>query len=394
MLTLLRRPRILAIWSAQLLSVLGDRFYGLAVMWLALERSGPIAMGAVAIAESVPFIVIGAFGAHLLQRCAEFRTLATIDGGRILLVAAIPLLWTLGGTVAMLATAALLGALAAIFDPSLGALVPDLVDEAERPTLVAAMDLNGRIARIAGPALAGVLLLVVPVPTLFIVDAMTFAISVAALLYLATVTGARRPTTAASQPSAQPASVRVLVREQPTLGVAFVVHAAGLFLNALPAIGLPLLLVHQIGAGPSAYGWVLTTTGAAGLAGNLITARIRPTPAFLRRFCLSWAAAGLALIATGASHTLALVLLFAALSGIITPFIAITLGTQFAAYPQAARLRLLTVNNTVMRAAGTAGMAIIPVLIASAPALGFILGGSALAVIATVAWVFSVATGR
>ncbi|WP_157514222.1 MFS transporter, partial [Nocardia concava] len=307
---------------------------------------------------------------------------------------AMPLLWTLGGTAAMLAIAALLGALAAMFDPALGALVPDLVDETERPALVAAMDLNGRIARIAGPALAGVLLLAVPVPTLFIVDAMTFAISVAALLYLTVVTSTRQPARATSQPSTPPASARVLLREQPALGVAFVVHAAGLFLNALPAIGLPLLLVHQIGAGPSAYGWVLTTTGAAGLAGNLITARIRPTPVFLRRFCLSWAAAGLALIATGASHTLPLVLLFAALSGLITPLIAITLGTQFATHPQAVRLRLLTVNNTVMRAAGTAGMAIIPALIASAPALGFILGGSALAVIATVAWAISPAVVR
>ncbi|MEU6582800.1 MFS transporter [Nocardia sp. NPDC046763] len=397
LLTLLRRPRILAIWSAQLLSILGDRFYALAVMWLALERSGPVAMGAVAIAESVPFILIGAFGARLLHRCATFRNLAAVDCIRAGLVAALPLLWNLGGTPAMFATAALLGALAAIFDPSINALVPDLVAEDERANLVAAMDLNGRIARIAGPALAGVLLLILPVSALFIADAITFAVSVVALLYLAVSVQASAPAgdqTGEAEPQSAPASARALLRAQPALGAAFLVHSAGLFLNALPGIGLPLLLAHQIGAGPSAYGAVLTTTGTAALVGNLIASRIRPAAAFLPRFCLAWATAGVLMVATGAAHSLALVLVFAAMSGAVTPFISITLGTQLAAHPRPARLRLITVNHTVMRSAGTAGMAIIPALIAPAPARGFILGGTALAVVAVTAWAITFAASR
>ncbi|WP_460720507.1 MFS transporter [Nocardia heshunensis] len=402
MLKLLRRRRILAIWSAQLLSVLGDRFYALAIMWLALERSGPIAMGAVAIAESVPFIVIGAFGARLLQRCATFRTLAVVDAVRAVLVVTVPFLWSIGGIVAMLTSAAVLGALAAIFDPALGALVPGLVDENERPALVAAMDLNGRIARVAGPALAGVLLFAVPVSVLFVADALTFAISVAALVYLAAShangvrAGRSADTTASFDRSA---SARALIRERPALGAAFAVHAAGLFLNALPAIGLPLLLAEHLDAGPSAYGLVLTSTGVAGLVGNLAASRFRVAAAgFLPSFCAAWAVAGTLMVATAAAHSLAAVLIFAALSGFVTPFISITLGTQLAAYPHAARLRLLTVNHTVMRSAGTAGMATIPALIASSPTRGFLVGGSALVVVAALAgvssvWGFSGGTG-
>ncbi|MEC3957051.1 MFS transporter [Nocardia sp. CDC153] len=396
-LMLFRRRRVLAIWSAQLLSVLGDRFYALAIMWLALERGGPVVMGAVAIAESIPFIVIGIFGARLLQRCAAFRTLAAIDVVRAALVLVMPLLWAVGGTAAMLATTALLGVMAAVFDPSLGALVPDLVDENERPALVAAMDLNGRIARIAGPALAGVLLLAIPVSALFIADAMTFTVSVVALLYLAVGDSASRaiPKPAeVPEPPTRGASARALLRERPELSAAFTVHAAGLFLTALPAIGLPLLLVQQIGAGPSAYGSVLTVTGCAALVGNLTAARIRWRTAFLPRFCLAWATAGGLMVATGAAQSLALILVFAAMSGFVTPFISIALGTRLAAYPQPTRLRLITVNHTVMRSAGTAGMAIIPVLIAPSPARGFILGGTALAAVAGTAWAITFATAR
>ncbi|MBO0883213.1 MAG: hypothetical protein J2P17_23330 [Mycobacterium sp.] len=65
-LGLLRRPPVLVLWSSQALSVLGDRFFALAVMWLALQKSGAVAMGLVAIAESVPYIVMGAVGHRIL----------------------------------------------------------------------------------------------------------------------------------------------------------------------------------------------------------------------------------------------------------------------------------------------------------------------------------------
>lgn len=351
--------------------------------------------GAVAIVESVPFVLIGMFGARLFERCASFRTLAGIDMARTLLVLAVPVAWSLGGTPAMLAVAATLGTLAAIFDPSLGALVPDLVDESERPALVAAMDLNSRIACVAGPALAGILLIFTPVPALFAADAATFAVSVFALLFLAG--GATAVSLAPGRREQAPAErvrARSLLRDQPDLTTAFSVHAAGFFLNALPAIGLPLLLAHQLDAGPAVYGWILTATGAAALIGNLAAARLSPPVSFLRRFCAAWTVAGLLLVATGAAHTLVLVLVFASLSGFVSPFISITLGARLATHAHPARLRLITVNHTVMRTSGTLGMAVIPALIAPAPARGFILGGTALAVVAASAWMVTAAAGR
>lgn len=391
---LLRRRRILAIWAAQLLSVLGDRFYGLAIMWLALERSGPAAMGAVAIAESIPFIVLGAFGHRVLQRCASFPILAAIDTARALLVIVLPVVWTVGGTAAMLATVAVLGTLGAVFDPSLSALVPDLVDELERPALVAAMDLAVRIARIAGPALAGVALLFVPVAMLFAADALTFVISTAALIFLTKIGTATIDTTTAASAVTSQTRARAILREHPSLGAAFTVHAAGFFLNALTAIGLPLLLAHQLDTGPAAYGWILTATGVAALAGNLAAARMRPSVVFLPRFCATWAVTGVLLAATGAVDSVAWVMAFASLSGFVTPFISITLSAQLASHAHPIRLRLFAINHMVMRSAGTLGMAAIPTLIAAAPARGFVLGGTALALIASTGWVIAATSGK
>ncbi|MYX45177.1 MFS transporter, partial [Streptomyces sp. SID89] len=194
---LLRRRRVLALWGAQALSVFGDRLYAMAVMWIAWERSGARAMGLVAVAESVPYIVVGTVGRRLMDRCASLRALARVDATRVLLVALLPVAWREFGTPGTLACAAALGLAGAVFDPSLGALVPDLVRPDEVQAVAGLMDLTGRIARFAGPGAAGALLLVVPQPTLFFVDSVTFAVSAAVLARLGR---AAKPVTGAVPP--------------------------------------------------------------------------------------------------------------------------------------------------------------------------------------------------
>src|SRR5437879_10383241 len=54
-------------------------------------------------------------------------------------------------------------------------------------------------------------------------------------------------------------------------------------------------------------------------------------------------------------------------------------------FPKPERLRLISINFTVIRGCGTVGMAVIPAIIADAPEQGFIVGGCALAVVATMA---------
>lgn len=375
-----RRP-LLAIWSAQLLSQTGDRFFALAIMWVALERSGPLAMGVVAIAESIPFIVIGAVGHRLLSRCASFGVLAGVDAVRAALVAGLPWAWAVGGLPAMLGTVAVLGVLGAIFDPALGAMVPDLVDPHEHVKVVALMDLTSRIARIGGPGLAGLLLLVAPITTLFMVDAATFAVSAVALVPFARITAGWRVARArvpATGRSTECVRARTLLREHPSLTTAFAVHSVGFFLMALPAIGLPLILAKQLGAGPAAYGWLLTSCGVASVAGNLAALRA-VGGAFPIRFCLAWVAVGFLQVAIGSVGTLLWVSVFATMAGFVNAIIGIAMGIHLASFEPAQRLRLLSVNHMVMRGAGTAGMIVIPVLIASAPDRGFVVGGSILA---------------
>jgi hypothetical protein len=161
------------------------------------------------------------------------------------------------------------------------------------------------------------------------------------------------------------------------------VNGFGFFLNAVPALGMPLLLVHHLHAGADAYGAVLAASGAGALLGNAVAARNRQSGAFVTRFCLAWAVAGLLLAATGMAPGLGWILAFSAGSGVVTPIIGIALRARLSLFPKPERLRLMSINFTVIR--GTIGMAVIPASIADTPEQGFIIAGCALAVVATVA---------
>ncbi|MEJ8632320.1 MFS transporter [Streptomyces sp. MS2.AVA.5] len=161
---------MLLLWGAQTLSVFGDRLYAMAIMWIAWQESGAAAMGWVAVAESVPYIVLGTAGRKIVARFSTLRRLAVVDVGRAALVAALPLAWDTFGIAGMLGCAVLLGVGGALFDPNLGALVPELVDKRDIQAVTGLMDLTGRIARIAGPGAAGIALALVPRHALFSLD--------------------------------------------------------------------------------------------------------------------------------------------------------------------------------------------------------------------------------
>ncbi|MEV0535490.1 MFS transporter [Kitasatospora sp. NPDC050463] len=373
---------MLLLWGAQTTSVFGDRLYAMAVMWMAWEHAGAGAMGLVAIAESLPYIVLGTVGRRVMDRFASLGALAAVDAVRLVLVAGLPWAWSQFGTAGLVVSAALLGVGGALFDPNLGTMVPDLVEREEVQAVSGLMDLTGRIARVAGPGAAGLLLAVMPLAGLFWTDAATFAVSALALVLLA---GRRRqvPTRAESGPQA--AGVRPsawsLVRTHPDTALVLAVHGLGIFAGAV-SLAMPALLTARLGAGAAAYAAVLACTGLGALAGNLVAGNVRlpgPLPAL---YCGAWAVSGLVLAATGLAGSLPVLLVLSVLSGAVAPFLQIALSTHFALFPPAARRRLLTVDLTVIRTCGTVSMLFVPALAAAAPRAGFLSAGLTVAVLA------------
>ncbi|MEU5052004.1 MFS transporter [Streptomyces sp. NPDC021096] len=385
---LLRCRPVRVLWLSMTLSVLGDRLYGLAAMWVVYAATGSSAlMGLVAAVEALPYIVLG--GARsLMARFACWSSLAWIDAGRAAVAVGVPLLWSpdLTGFAAMLALVLLLGALTALFEPNLAALIPQLVEPEEVAQVSCLFDLTARVAAVVGQGCVGVLLQYMSEIQLFAIDGFTFAVSAFALGWLGRRTAAGR--TAPPRAAMGPEGVRgrSVLRAHRRVGVAIAVHGVALFAAAVSTVGLPPLLVSRFGQGAVGYGLALAATGAGGLAGNLLTGHLPRTWPWLATYCLAWTASGLALAGLGVADSMTAVVALCVASGLLFPVCAVTLRTHLSRFRPAERLRLLTVDQTASRTAGTAGLLLLPYVVDAAPAGSFVGAGVLLSALSLTGW--------
>ncbi|MFE0055371.1 MFS transporter [Streptomyces sp. NPDC059003] len=381
-LRLLRQRNVLVLWLAETLSVFGDRFFTLALMWTAWQREGAAAMGVVVIVESVPHILVGVFGRRLLARFASFKALAGVEGAQVLVVGAMPWLWDSLGLGGVLTVIVLIGLSDAITEPNRSALTPELVDADQVQQVNGLMDLTGRFTWVIGPGSAAVLLAVMEPEMLFLVDAATFAVSALALLWLArradqdvriaTVgsSAVREAKEEGPAPRAWP-----LLRRHPALASAVGLHGAGEFLYAITTVGIPVLLTARLEAEAGAYAMVVMCMGIGSVAGNFVVGNIALPGRFLTVYCTAWALRGAVLVGFTFADDLMKVLVLTGTASLTVPLGTVNLSTELSRLPLAERLRLMTVDSTCLHVASMAGMAVLPVLVAAAPARTFLACG-------------------
>jgi MFS transporter, DHA3 family, macrolide efflux protein len=160
----LRRRHLTILWLSQVLSAMGDYFYLIAVMWIAVKVVGSGA-GLVAAAETGSMLLFSLLGGVYADRWNRRTTMITVDLLRGIAVATLPVLAQLGILQLwhLVAIAGAVGSLGALFNPALQASLPVLAGDAR--TLQATnglMDVTRRLARALGPSLVGVLITWIP----------------------------------------------------------------------------------------------------------------------------------------------------------------------------------------------------------------------------------------
>jgi len=360
-LRLLRRPIPLAIWGGQVLSVTGDRLYAMAVLWLVLQLTGSAKlMAAVSLAESVPSALAGFLGAGLITRSKQLRAMILLDLASAAFVVVVPVTYLLGlrSVLLLCGIAAILSSLEALFGPALQSVLPDVVPAADIQPMIALTDSTDRLARIAGPGSAGLLLLLIPEIDLFTVDAATFLVSAAALLVVARGLRAAAPDPAG--PVQQPTRLLDGIREvlsRPALRVGLAVRGSCNLAWSAFTIGLPFELAHRLHAGLASYGLVLGAFGLGNLIGNLLSGSRRVGGHLMVVYCLSWSLAGTGLLGLAAAPSLALAVLATVWMGIFTPVANVSMDTYIARVIPADRLaRVYALQRVTVAAASALGV--------------------------------------
>jgi len=305
-------PDFRRLWSSGLISYFGSMITYVALPFQIKELTNSyIAVGLMGAVELIPLIIFGLYGGVLADRVDRRKMIFITEFALMLMTFSLfintqlekpSLLW-------IYIVAGSFAALDGLQRPSADAILPRLVGHDDLPSASALMSLRWQTGVITGPALAGILLATTGTGTAYLVDVITFAIS---LLFIARVKSVA-PTKKESAPtfSAMVEGIKYATSRKDLLGT-YLVDLAAMFF-AMPNALFPFW-ADQLNAT-----WALGLFYAAGTVGSIL---VTLTSGWIKNYhhhgravfiaALGW---GAAIAMAGASNSLFLILLFLALAG-------------------------------------------------------------------------------
>src|SRR5437588_8843491 len=190
------------LWSGQTISIVGDFvFETTLVLWIVTRIAqgqpwAPLAVSGVLLAASVPDFIIGPIAGVFVDRWDKRRTMLWMDALQAILIlllllpagilplpfldaSRLPILWQLG---LIYSIVFLESSCAQFFEPSLLALIGDIVDEPYRARATGLIQLMVSLAMVIGPSLATLLFFMIGVQWAFLLNALSFVVSFLAIL--------------------------------------------------------------------------------------------------------------------------------------------------------------------------------------------------------------------
>lgn len=348
--------------TATATSLFGNASIAIVLPWLVLERTGdPALAGTVAAVSAVPGAIAAFAGGHLIDRIGRRRMSVLADIGSALSVAGLALVDAIVGL--DVAWFLALGILGALFDvPGMTARETLLanVSETSGVGLDKVASLRGLLfglSFLAGPALAGWLLAVLPA-----ISVVWLTAACSAIAALATGVMPLRQTSTEPEPDTSPLAGLVHVRRsRPLLAMLLISLGSTLLVGPLLSIVLPAhfnalaapgmlglsLSAYAVGsmAGAAAYGWAFDgRRWAAWVTANLLYVASGVLIATLDGFWL--VAAGMVAAGLG--------------SGLLQPITTVVLTEQV---PDALRGRVFGTYSALAMMAAPVGLGLMSVLL-------------------------------
>ncbi|HWO13550.1 MAG TPA: MFS transporter [Polyangiaceae bacterium] len=300
------------LYLGQTLSFVGSMLSYVALPYQVFELTqSSLWVGMLGSVQLVPLLVAGLFGGALADAVDRRRMLVVCE--LVLALAAAGLvvnaLLPHPSVIALFVLSALMSGVNGFHRPALDALTPRLVGRDDLPAVAALGALRFNVGAIGGPACAGLLISHLGVSAVFLIDALSFGVSV---LCLAGLRGVAKPEAEPASSLSRIAEGLRFARARPELVGTYVVDIVAM------TFAMPMALFPNMGqrwGGASAVGWLYSAMAIGSLLMTLFsgwTSRVRRQGA-----AVVWAAAlwGVAIVALGVAPTLPLAVTCLALAG-------------------------------------------------------------------------------
>lgn len=335
-------------YMGQLVSLSGTWMQSLAQAWLLYRLTGSgFMLGLAGAALLAPSLVLGLYGGVLADRFSR-RKLMIAAQVLAMLQALVLATLTLGGWVQpwhILTLAMLLGVVQAFELPARHSFVSQLVPRADLGNAIALNASLFHASRLVGPAIAGVLVVLIGEGWVFALNALTF---VAVLISLLAIRLPPPPAEYAAGPKGLHAGLAYVRTHAPIRGALAMVAAIAL-LGASVAVLLPVFAVEVFGVGAGRLGALMSAIGVGALGGAFLLAGRRDIVGLERVIAAAGVATGVMIVLFAATAWFALALaLLAAIGFCMTTTLASSNVFIQTAVPDALRGRVMALFSIAL----------------------------------------------
>ncbi len=268
-----------ALWTGQLISLIGDRIHQVAVAFVVLYATGsPIAVGIAFFVATVPNLLFGAVAGTLVDRWDHRETMIVSDLLRASLVLLIPIAASID-LLYIYPMVFLVTTISVFFRPAKGAVLPQLVAPDDLNAANSAMWIAETFADIGGYAVAGIFvtLLGPQLPLAFWADAVTYVASAILIASISVAPVQRAVAAAADAGSGFVAEMRAgwtFLRGEPVVFANTIQATVAQFMLGILIALLPVYAEKSVHGAPVAaaavYGFLEGGIGAGNLIGGFV----------------------------------------------------------------------------------------------------------------------------
>jgi MFS family permease len=348
------------LWSGNLVSTIGRQITVVALPYqVFLLTHSSLAVGLIGLVQLLPLVVLSLMGGAIADQ---------VDRRRLLLItntclAACSTVLTVGAFLHwhaigyLYATAALIAAFSAVDQPTRTATVPNLVPPEHLASALALNFAAFQTALLAGPALGGVVIATVGLGAGYLIDVLTFAAAIAAIIAIAP----QPPRDARREPVLQSIreSLAYVARQRVLLG-SFAADLVAMVFGMRRAL-YPVLATSVFNAGAVGLGLLASAPAVGAVAAALTSGWVGRTRAQGRVVVTVVGVWGLSVIWLGLARTLWLAMLALAVGGAADAFSAVARSTI---------MQTITPDNMRGRISAVYGMVVV-----GGPSLGDIEAG-------------------
>ncbi|MHB8240487.1 MAG: MFS transporter [Solirubrobacteraceae bacterium] len=300
--------------AGQSVSLIGTWMQMAAQSWLVVSITHSSTMlGLIVALQTLPVLLLGPYGGVIADRVDKRRLMVILQSAMgaqalalgLLTVTGLVQLWEIG------LLAALLGLNNAFENPARQAFMLEMVGPESLRNAVSLNSVLVNVARVIGPAVAGVLIATTGEGICFLVNAATFLAVVASLATL------DRTAISPSPPSGrEPGQLREglrYVKSNPQLGVPLAMMALAGCLAYEFQVTLPVMASQGLHAGATGFGFMTSAMGVGAVLGGLVVANKGKTG--LPPLVMAATAFGVVLLLAALAPSLAVEIFVLALAG-------------------------------------------------------------------------------